>query len=438
MTTFGTPYWWEDGADLPDLPTNPPRHSDFTIIGAGYTGLSAAITAQRAGAKVLVLDAGVPGQGASTRNGGMIGVHTRILQKELVRSFGVDAADALLREAPSAFAFTKGLIETEKIDCDLQLTGRIVLAWTKSGQAELVDVADQMQRQTGTQLQVVDHGSIGDHINTNRYFGGIVYKDHGGLQPRKFHDGLLEIALREGVQIVQNCRVTGIKKSLKGFEIAFSNGVIHSEKMIVATNGYTRKPFGWLTKRFFPLPSFIIATEQLPPDVITQIAPGRHMMVETRSKHSYFRISPDGTRVIFGGRASMLPISPEFAAKRLRATMIDIWPQLRDVKITHSWRGYTGFSFEQMPHVGQQDGYHFAMGYSGSGVALAPYLGMKLAYQALGDSRGETAYSLTTPQTRWFHPGGWPYFLGAGELWYRQVADRLENRQAARDGRDQG
>ena len=433
MVEFGTPYWWEDGADLPDLPNIPPKTSELTIIGAGYTGLSAAITARRAGANVLVLDAGVPGQGASSRNGGMIGVHTRILQQELTRSFGANAARALLSEAPAAFAFTKGLIEQEKIDCDLQLTGRIVLSWTKTGQNKLETVADQMLRETDTALQVVDRTELCDHIYTDRYFGGIVYQDHGGLQPRKFHDGLLDIALREGVKIVQNCAVTGFKNDLKGFEITTANGVIHTTKMIVATNGYTRKPFRWLTRRFFPLPSFIIATEQLSKDVIANIAPKKHMMVETRAKHCYFRISPDGTRIIFGGRASMVPVSPEFAAKRLRATMVDIWPQLKDVKITHSWRGYTGFAFEQMPYVGRRDGYHFAMGYSGSGVALAPYLGMKLAYQALGDDRGKTAYSLTTPQTRWFHPGGWPYFLAAGELWYRQVVDRLENRQSARD-----
>lgn len=433
MTKFGTPYWWQDGAPLPELPEKPPANTEVLIVGGGYTGLSAAITAQRAGAKVLVVDGVIPGQGASTRNGGMIGVHTRILFKEMARSFGEVAATALLREAPEAFAFTKGFITDENIKCDLQLTGRIVLSWTKSGQDALADVAVMMQRETGTNLQLVGREDLRQHINTDVYFGGIVYNDHGGLHPRKFHDGLMEIALREGVQVVQNCPVLDFTNTGKGFDVTTKNGVIHSDKLIVATNGYTRAPFRWLTRRFFPLPSFIIATEQLPPELIAEIAPARHMMVEDRAKHSYYRVSPDGTRILFGGRASMVPVSPEFAAKRLRATMAEIWPQLKNVKITHSWRGYTGFAFEQMPHVGVRDGYHFAMGYSGSGVALAPYLGMKLGYQALEDSRGDTAYGLTTPQTRVFHPGGWPYFLAGGELWYRQVVDRLDNRRARLD-----
>ena len=86
-----------------------------------------------------------------------------------------------------------------------------------------------------------------------------------------------------------------------------------------------------------------------------------------------------------------------------------------------------------MPHVGLHKGEHFALGYSGSGVALAPYLGMKAAYQALGDVRGETAYSRSTPTTRIFYQGGYPKFLIPAELWYRQVVDRFEAWQAARD-----
>jgi glycine/D-amino acid oxidase-like deaminating enzyme len=432
MSGFGVPYWWQDGAELPDLPQSPPRKTEIAIIGAGYTGLSAALTARRAGADVTVIDAMVPGQGASSRNGGMFGAHTRISLAAMTRSFGRAAAVAILNEAPEAYAFTRGLIQNEGLNCDFQQTGRIVLASSGKAQAEQVAMATALKKLTGYELGVVPRERLAAHINSDAYAGGIFYADHGGLQPRKFHDELMRIALREGVKIVQNCRVTGLEGARGAFVLQTTGGNLRAENVIHATNGYTRKPFNWLARRVFPLPSFIIATEELPPELLARLAPGRRMMVETRAKHSYYRISPDGKRIIFGGRAGMLPYGPETAAKRLKATMVGIWPDLADVKISHSWRGYTGFTFEQMPHVGQHQGQFFALGYSGSGVAMAPYLGMKAAYQALADKRGETAYSLTTPTTRIYHSGGYPLFLAAGEVWYRQVVDRLEKRQARR------
>ncbi len=432
MAEFGTPYWWEDGQPLPDLPSVPPTSTEMLVVGAGYTGLSAAITTNRAGVKVTVIDGGIPGQGASSRNGGMCGAHTRISVDAMTASFGADAAKALIQEAPAAYAFTRDFIKAENIACDFQQTGRIVLSSTAAAQAEMIRLARQMKEISAYDLAVIPKPDLASHIRSEVYAGGVYYADHGALQPRKFHDGLMAIALAEGVNVVQNCHLIGLSGREGAHEVTTSTGPIKAEKLILATNGYTRRPLSWLARRVFPLPSFIIATEPLPDAVVSSLAPGRRMMVETRARHSYYRVSPDGSRIIFGGRAGMVPYGPHYAAKRLRATMIGIWPDLRDVKITHSWRGYTGFTFEQMPHVGSHMGAHFAVGYSGSGVALAPYLGMKVAYRALGDKRGDTAYAQTFPTTRPYHFGDYPWFLTAGELWYRQVVDRWEDYQAAR------
>ena len=150
------------------------------------------------------------------------------------------------------------------------------------------------------------------------------------------------------------------------------------------------------------------------------------MMVETRARHSYFRLSPDGTRILFGGRASMVHVDLQEAARRLKQTMCEIWPELRDVKLSHVWTGNTGYSFEHMPNVGDDRGLHHAMGFSGSGTVMAPYLGAKAAYQAMGDSRGETAYSSTRLTRHWLHPFRRPHFLHAADAWYRGWVDRRE------------
>ena len=431
----GIPYWWEgrQAAAAPADGALPPR-VDLVVVGGGYTGLSAAIAAHDAGASVVVLDAGQPGDGASTRNGGMFGAHPRLAYGALVQRFGADVAAGITGEALAAFDFTKGLIAKENIDCDLQASGRISLAWTKAHHEGQKTLLDDVTRVGGGRMELVAKAELGAHINTERYFGGVLFPDHAALHPRKFHDGLLQACARRGVPVIAECKVTGWQRSRSGFLVETARGVVRSESLLAATNGYTSGLFPKLAARVFALPSFLIATEPLSPNLIADLAPGGRMMVETRARHSYFRPSPDGSRILFGGRAAMRPIPLPLAAARLRATMAEVWPILKDVRLSHVWTGNTGYSFSHTPQVGEMGGVHFAMGYSGSGVAMAPYLGMKAAYHALGDPRGETAYLRTTFKT---HPLHWgrPWFRWPVDRWYQWAVDPAQNAEAAKDSR---
>ncbi|MGB0926556.1 MAG: NAD(P)/FAD-dependent oxidoreductase [Pikeienuella sp.] len=430
-----TPYWWEDRRE-PTASTigDGPLHTDILVIGAGYTGLSAAIAASDGGASVVVVDAGEPGAGASSRNGGMFGAHPRLSYKELVRKFGSDAAMRLFREAPLALTFAQDLIAREGIACDLQNTGRIQLSWTKADFEGHKRLAAFLSEKTGVEATIVERADLGNEIGTDRYFGGLVIPQHCAIHPAKYFDGLRAAVARRGVPIFANRPVTRLQRTTS-FKADTPMGQITADKVILATNGYTDGAFPWHQRRIFPLPSFLIATEPLSANLLTKLAPGGRMMVETRARHSYFRLSPDKTRILWGGRASMKPISPEVATQRLRATMEEIWPETHGVALTHSWSGNTGFSFTHMPHVGEQDGLHYAMGFSGSGTVMAPYLGAKAAWRALGDDRGETAYAETTLGRHILHPGGTPHFLKAADLWYRFAVDPAQNRAAARDRR---
>ena len=160
------------------------------------------------------------------------------------------------------------------------------------------------------------------------------------------------------------------------------------------------------------------------------LAPGGRMMVETRARHSYFRISADGDRILFGGRAAMVQVDLATAAKRLRQTMGEIWPDLANVRLSHVWTGNTGYSFGHMPHVGERNGLHYALGFSGSGTVMAPYLGAKAALRALGAPGGETAYAATHLRKAWFHFSKRPHFLHPADLWYRHWVDRRERQQS--------
>lgn len=424
---IGDPYWWDE-AQTVRCTQMPPERVDILVIGGGYTGLSAARVAHDGGAAVAVLDAGDIGAGASTRNGGMFGAHPRLSWSALQRQFGDDTADAIMAEARPAQDWVRALIAAEQIDCDLQTTGRIQLAWTAAHFEAQQKLAADLGRASTVSAQVVGRADLGREIATERYFGGLLFPEHCAIHPRKLHHGLLRAVMGRGVPVAADCPALELTRTPHGFDVRTPRGTIRAEKVILATNGYTPGTFPWHKKRVFALPSYLIATEELPDNLIGHLAPGRRMMVETRARHSYFRLSPDGRRILFGGRAAMRPIPLEHAAQRLSETMCDIWPDLRGTRISHAWTGNTGYSFTHMPHVGEDAGLHFAMGYSGSGTVMAPYLGGKVAYRALGDPRGETAYTRTPFKSSWLNPTGAPHFLRAANLWYNQVVDRVQMR----------
>ncbi|SLN37850.1 Gamma-glutamylputrescine oxidoreductase [Roseovarius litorisediminis] len=425
----GYPYWWHALEGQSPLNEALPEKCELLVIGAGYAGLSAALAAQNCGAQVVVVDADEPGQGASTRNGGMFGAHPRLGWHDLAARFGTATADALFAEAKPALDWARGLIAEQGIECDLQESGRVQLAWTASHFENQKRLAGQVRDKSEVQVRIVERDDLKQEIETDRYFGGLVFSEHCAIHPAKFHQGLLRAVRRKDIPVVAHARVDALERAGAGFEARTPKGVIRADKVLLATNGYTTKPFGWHAARVFPLPSYLIATEELPPNLIGHIAPGRRMMVETRARHSYYRISPDGRRILFGGRASMTNIDLATAAKRQHQTMCEIWPVLADVKLSHVWTGNTGYSFSHMPHVGSDRGLHYAMGFSGSGTVMAPYLGAKAAYQAMGDMRGKTAYSDTRFNRHWLHPFNKPHFLKAADLWYRGWVDRWENRQ---------
>ena len=422
------PYWWETEEKGCFEKNGLPNSIDILIIGAGYTGLSAGIVASDSGAKTLVVDAGEVGKGASTRNGGMFGAHPRIGWEHLSSNFGSETADSIFREASESMRFVRKIIRTEQISCDLMETGRLQLAWSQSDHEKQKKLVSIMNEKTNINVKIVPKNELIHEIKTERYFGGILFENHCGINPLKFHNGLVNSLKRRKIQIVERMPVLSVESEGNSFKVHFLKQVVFAKKVIMATNGYTLNEFPWFKKRVFPVPSFLIATENIPSELIKELSPRGRMMVETRAKNSYFRNSPDGKKIIFGGRAAIKPISLDLAARRLKASLDDIWPQMKQFQISNVWTGNTGFSFNQIPHVGKHKGIYYAMGYSGSGTVLAAYLGAKVAYQALDDRRGLTGYSKTSLRKSSIHMFEKPYFLFIADFWYQNVIDRLQRR----------
>ena len=182
--------------------------------------------------------------------------------------------------------------------------------------------------------------------------------------------------------------------------------------MVVATNGYTSNVTPWLNKRNIPIGSYVIATEELPINYISSLFPTNRHITDTCRVVYYFRPSPDRKRIIFGGRVSSREISLSKSAPLLLKDLKRVFPDLPELKISHSWMGYVSYTFDHLPHTGSEDGLYYSMGYCGSGIALSSYLGMKLGKKIIGDNDGATAFDSLKFPTRPFYNGR-PWFLPA-------------------------
>lgn len=422
-----TPFWHE--AAPPEAPSGAvaPEEVDTLVVGAGFSGLSCAMALAEAGREVAVLEKGPPGAGASTRNGGMIGWGHRQTVDKLAKRYGEETAAAMLREARISLEFTTELIKTLPGDAMHRQTGRFLGAGSPKHYDQLAAWAEREAPRLGMEAEIVPKAGQDRHIATDLYQGGVYFPQHGGLHPALFHKALLAGAREKGAGIIDHCAVARIEGTDGDWVVHHAQGETRARHLVYAGNGYTGGgggPFGKMARRLIPIPSYIIATETLGANRMASLFPQGNMIVETRSYHSYFRPDPWGERILYGGRASLNVVDEVDSARRLRAIMLSVFPDLGDVALTHSWRGFVAFTFDGAPHVGQAEGIWYACGYNGSGVAMAPYLGWRLAQKILGTDQGTTGFDPTPFAAQPLY-GGNPWFLWVVEQWMR-----LKDRQA--------
>ena len=426
MTQF-TPYWWQNQPQYRNTEA-PPTKADCVVVGAGFTGLSAALTLAKAGRDVVVLDSQAIGFGASTRNGGMLGSGHKVSVADANKHYGSDIAGQLHCEANASLEFTKSLIVDHKIDCDLQASGRLRTAWTPQDYAAMAHANNGLQKIEPFAARMVKPNDMAQHINTSLYFGGLLYESHACVQPKKLHYGLLQLALDAGVKVFGDQPAHSVNARGSGFCITTNNQQIHCEQVLMATNGYTQSRVSkFLARRVLPVPSFIIVTEELGKDQVQALLPGGHCMVETRQRFCYYRPTPCGKRIMLGARAALHPITPQQSLPTLRAKLAEIFPTLKTTQISHCWTGFTGFSFSKLPNIGCHKGIYHALGYCGNGVAMAPYLGHKAALKMLHPEQQHSVFEQTPLQSRIFHHGS-PWYMPAASAWY-QTKDWWDNRQ---------
>jgi glycine/D-amino acid oxidase-like deaminating enzyme len=378
------PYWWEDHEpkSLPEIAL--PRDTRVAIVGAGYAGLSAALELHARGLDCIVLDAHEPGFGGSTRNGGMVSGGVNVGKRYMAKAMGPEEAAPFLADAADAFGYIEDLIARENIACHWNRAGYFLGAWCKSHFDAMTKRVEVLNKYAKSEAFIVPPERQREEIGSDYYRGGMVIGRAAQLHPALYFKGLLDLCLRRGIPIASNTPVTKLTQPGAAWQVETPRGPVQAGDVIIATNGYTGDVTPQFKRRVVPVGSYIIATEELPAEVAASISPKNRSFADTRRVLTYYRMSPDGRRLIFGGRVKFGHTDPIETAAILHRFMTGRFPQLRGTKITHAWTGNVAFTLDEMPHMGKFDNLHYALGCNGSGIAMMSYLGHQTARKIAG------------------------------------------------------
>jgi glycine/D-amino acid oxidase-like deaminating enzyme len=421
-----TPYWWEAykpvSGDLVDVP----RETRVAIVGGGYAGLSAALELAKLGVDAVVFERGALGEGASTRNGGAVSGGVNIGKSFGGKPAQVDAERAadLLSDGHDAFSLVGRLIAEEAIECWWQKRGRFVGAWTPKHfayqETRLASLNDNAQ----SGAYMVARERQRDEIASDYYYGGMVVERSASLHPALYYKGLLDACRRRGIAVCADAPVNDITRNGSGWRVTTGRGETRAGDVVIATNGYTGTLTPSLRRRIVPVASHIIATEELPDELARSLIPKGRTLSDTKRVLCYYRMSPDGKRMVFGGRARFTQVDPLLSARVLYGYMTERFPQLGGVRITHGWTGNTAFTLDALPHMGESEGMHYALGCNGSGIAMMTYLGYQTARKIARAANYACAFDRAEFPDHPLYSGN-PWFLPLVGSYYR-LRDRVD------------
>ena len=405
------------------VPAVPPRaqlqgvlDADVCIVGAGFTGLSAALELAEAGRSVIVLEAEDVGWGCSGRNGGQINPGVACDHARVVSELGEQDARRVWQLGLDGVDLLRDRVERYGIDCDLKWG--ILLVANKARQVPELRAWQQELGELGyDRLEFHDRAALQGLLNAD-YQAGVMDLGGGDLHPLKYVQGLARAAEQAGVRIFERSAVRSYREQRGQVQVCTAGGQVRAGHLLLAGNAYLGKLLPWYRKGFMPIGSYIGATRPLG-DLAEQLIPSRAAVCDMNTLIDYYRLTPDN-RLLFGGRASARDARPDALRQTMRERMAQVFGQLAGEDFEYLWGGQVAMTMSKAPVFGRLGPrVLFTQGYSGQGVALAGLVGKLMAETVLGDARN---FDL---MARWRHlpvPPGAPLqtaIRALALLWYR-------------------
>ena len=357
--------------------------TDVLVVGAGFTGLTAALRLAEGGASVLVADSHEPGYGASGRNGGQVIPGLKLDPDELDAVFGEETTAFAGQAADVVF----DLVERYGIDCEPQRSGWIQPT-VKQAHVPVLEKRLKQWQDRGADCEWLDADPLSDKIGSRFFVGGWFDKRAGTIHPLNYARGLARAAQAAGVRIHGGSEVTSLKRRGGRWLAQFATGAsVTADNVIVATNGYSGSLWPALKRSIVPVRSFQVATVPLSGDQLERILPARCGVSDTRRVGHYFRIGSGG-RAMIGGRGGFSEPSPPTDYRHVISALHAVYPALASVPLEFFWSGTLAMTQDHLPHIHEPaPGLTMVLGYNGRGVAMASAVGTAIGAHLLDPKR---------------------------------------------------
>ena len=368
-------------------PETPPLEAqcdaDVVVVGAGFTGLSAALHLAEGGVRTVVLEAAEPGWGASGRNGGQVICGLKLDPDDLTAKYGPERGERLVAFAGGAADLVFDLVARHSIGCHAERSGWIQGVHAASKMPIAERRAAQWVRR-GAWTEVVSRRRMAELTGTERYAGGWIDHRGGVLQPLSYARGLAAAARRAGAAVHGGSPATSLTRAGGRWRVGTLRGAVSADQVLLATNAYTDDLWPGLRRSVIPVFSYQVATRPLSDNLRRSILSGGMPVSDTRRLLLYFRLDHTG-RLLVGGRGRFRQTEePRFYDSVVQG-LNWLYPQLGPVEFDHYWAGQVAVTLDHLPHVSElAPGLHAMLGYNGRGVAMATACGKMLAERLRG------------------------------------------------------
>lgn len=397
--------------------------ADVAILGAGFTGLTAALALAEGGLSVAVLDAAEPGWGASGRNNGQIIPGLKLDPNDVVARCGERIGEALVEWSGQAPGRTFALIERHKIPCHPMRAGWIQPAYSERD-VTAIERRHAQWRRRGVNAVMLDRASLSQMLGTPAFFGAWLDPRGGTIHPLNYARGLAAVAIGAGVRLFTGSKATRLSRARETWRFETAEGYLEAPHAIVATNAYTEDLVPHLRRSIVPLRTAQVATRPLPEKIRRTILPGRQGASDTRRLLTSFRLSPDG-RLMMGGSGATGGAHKQSLLRHLHRSAHELFAHLGPFEWEYGWSGYLALTPDHLPHIHEPErGMLVALGCNGRGIALSTEMGRMLAERILGRSAAEMPLPVTPIRTVLLHGFRHPALAAATTA--KRVQDKLD------------